>query len=125
MSLKIWKKGESATGTETERGSGTEAGRENLTDGSMIETGTGTEIGIESASADESDLAAESGNVGKNAPGTERGIRTGRGTENDETGAEAERDERTGKTINMIHPETVTMTKSNGFMHLHMRNLCM
>lgn len=125
MSLKLWKKGESVTGTRTERGSVTEAGRENQTDGSTIGTGTGTEIEKESASADETDLAAEIGNGGKSAPGTGRGIRTGRGTENDETEAEAEREERTGKTINMIHPETATMTKSNGFMHLHMLNICM
>lgn len=123
MSLKLWKKGESATGKGTGRGSVTEAGRENLTGGSTIETGTGTEIGIESA--DGTDLAAESGNVEKNVPGkgTEKGIRTGR--EIDATGVEAEREEKTGKTINMIHPEMVTMTKSNGFMHLHMLYICM
>lgn len=127
MSLKLRKKGETVTGTGTGRRSVTEAGRENLTGGSttVTETETGTGIGI--ASADGIDLAAERGNVGKNAPGTgtEIGIRTGREIENDGTGVEAETGERTGKTINMIHLETVKMTKSNGFTHLHMQNICM
>lgn len=115
--------------TGTERGSVTEAGRENLTDESTTVTETEIGTGTETASVDGIDLAAESENVGKNAPGTgteiEIGIRTGREIENDETGVEAERGERTGKTINMIHPEMVTVTKSNGFMHLHMLNICM
>lgn len=109
--------------TGTGRGNVTEAGRENPTGESMTVTETETGIGIGNVSADGIGLAAESGNVGKNAPGTGTEIRTGRETENDGTGVEAERGGRTGKIINMIHPET--MTKSNGFMHLHMLNICM
>lgn len=125
MSLKLWKKGESVTGTG--RRSVKEAGRENLTGGSMTATETEIGTGIETVIDDATDLAAGTGNEGKNAPGIERGtgIRTGRGIENDETGVEAERGEMTEKTINMIHREMVTMRKSNGFMHLHMLHICM
>lgn len=127
MNLKRQKKGESVT--ETGRGNVTEEGSENLTDGSMIVTVTETETGtgIEIENAEGTDLAAESGNVEKNAPetGTEIGTRTEREIENDAIGVEVEKGGRTGKTINMIHPEKMTMTKSNGFMHLHMLNICM
>lgn len=124
MSLKLWKKGESVTGTG--RGKGAE--KENLTGGSMIETEIETEIEKEIASAVGTDLAAGSENGEKTAPetGTVIGKRTGRETESDGTGVEAEREEMTEKTINMIHPEIAKpMTKSNGLMRSHMFHKCM